>query len=90
MFSCHVLVVQTVLVGVDVCPTLNTVASPAELVLYYHCINTSSAGLHKDIGVGGAIFPSDTKNLSEATLVEFLHGIHMTSVCNPRLAHVEW
>ena len=30
------------------------------------------------------------KNLSEATLVEFLQGLQITSICSPRLAPFEW
>ena len=33
--------------------------------------------------IGAAIFSSDTKYLYEATLVEFLYGLQMTSVCKP-------
>ena len=73
MFSYHVLVVKTELVGGGGCPIFYTVARPVELVLHHHCLNTSCAGLHEDTGVCMAIFPSDTKNHSEATLVEFLH-----------------
>ena len=54
-------------------------SSPAKLVLHYHCLNTSKAGLRADTDVGAAIFPTDTKNFSEATLVEFLEGFQMTT-----------
>ena len=84
MFSYHVLVVQTVVRHSD------TVARPAELVLHYHCLNTSSVGLHEGTGIGAAIFPSDTKYLSEAMLVAFLLCLQMTTTCNPRLAAVDW
>ena len=66
----------------------DTVASPAELVLHYHCLNISCVGLHGDISIGAAIYPSDTKYLSGAMLVEFLQGLQMTSICNPYLALV--
>ena len=62
-------------------------ASPAELVL--HCLNTSCVGLHEDTGIGAAIISSDTKYLSEATLMEFLQGLQMTSITNTCLAFVE-
>ena len=52
----------------------DTVASPLELVLHHHCLNTICVGLHEDVGIGAAIFPSDTKYLSDATLVEFLQS----------------
>ena len=68
----------------------NTVASPAKLVMHYHCFSTSCVGLHEDTGLGAAIFPSDSKYLSKVTLVEFLQGLQLTSIiCNPRLAPVE-
>ena len=35
-------------------------ASPAELVLHYHCINASCVGFRDNTGIGAAIFPSDT------------------------------
>ena len=38
----------------------NTVASPAELVLHYHCLDINCIGVHEDTGVGAAIFPADT------------------------------
>ena len=44
---CYI-VVQTVLVWGQVVRQSNTVASPAELVLHYHCLNTSCVGLHEN------------------------------------------
>ena len=67
----------------------DTVASRVELVLHYHCLNTSCVGLHEDIGIGAVIFPSDTKYLSETTLVETLQGLQMTSISNTHVAPVE-
>ena len=64
--------VQNVVFRETVVRHSDTVAIPAELVLHYHCLNTSCTGLHEDTGIGAAIFPPDTKYLSEAMLVEFL------------------
>ena len=64
-------------------------AVAAELVLHYHCLNSSCVGLHEDTDIGAAIFPSDTKYLSEATLVEFIQGLQVISICNPSLVSVE-
>ena len=90
MFSYHVSVVQKVLVGEMVVRLSDTVASPAELVLHYHCLNTSCVGLHEDTRIGAAMFPSETKYLTEATLVEFLQCLQMTPISNLRLAPVKW
>ena len=68
----------------------HTMASPAEMVLHYHCLSNSCAGLREETGIDAAIFPSDTKYLSETTLVEYLHGLQKTSIINPRLARVEY
>ena len=69
MFSTHVLVEQKVLMsGQTVVRHSDTVG----LVQHYHCLNTSCVGFLEDTGISAAIFPSDTKYLSEATLVEFL------------------
>ena len=72
------LFVETVLIGRGGGGTIvrhsGTVASPLELVLHYHCLNTRSVGLHEDAGIGAAIFPSDTKYLSDAKFVEFLQS----------------
>ena len=87
----NVLVVQKVLVGETVLRhSIKTAASPTVLVLHYHCLNNSCVGLHEDISIGAAIFPSATKYLSEATLVEFPQGLQKSSISNPRLALVEW
>ena len=88
MFSNHVLVVQTVLIVETVIRPSDTMASPAQLILHYRCPNTCC--VHEDTGTGAVIFPSDTKNLSETTLAEFHQDIQMTSICNPRLAHVRY
>ena len=58
------LVVQKALVGETVLRHSDTVASLAKLVLHYNRLDTSSVGLHEDICIGAAIFPSDTKCLS--------------------------
>ena len=67
----------------------DTGASPAELVLHYLYLNTGCVGLHEYTGIGAVIFPSDTKYLSEAILVEFLLGLQMTLTNNLCLAPVE-
>ena len=63
--------------------------SNAKSFLQYHCLDTSCVGLYEDTGIGAAIIPSDIKYLSETTLVEFLQGLQMTSISNPRIAPVE-
>ena len=70
---------QKYLKGETVVQHSDTVASPAELVLNYHCLNTSSVGLREDTDIGAAMFLSDTKYIYEATLAEFFQGLHMTS-----------
>ena len=72
MFSYHVLVVQTVLVGADLwaffCSTFYQSSQPSENgSTIYHCLNTSCVGLHEDTGTGAAIL-SDAKYLSVAML----------------------
>ena len=76
MFSYHVLVGQTVHVGETVVRHSDTVASPAELILHYRCLNTSCTGLHEDTGIGadqiykvsfrgnvGGIFPGSSNDI---------------------------
>ena len=65
-------------------------AGPAKLVLHYPLPRSRCVGLHEDTSIGEAIFPSDTKYLSETMLVGFLRGLQMTSISIPRLAPVEY
>ena len=51
---------------------------PSKVGFALTLLNTSCVGL-----------PSDTKYLSEATFVEFLQGLQMTSISNPRLALID-
>ena len=90
MFSHRLLFVQKVLAGETIFRHSDTVASPAKLVLHYHCLDTSCVGFHEDTGIGAAIFPSYAKYLSETRLVEFLHGLHKISISNPRLAPAKY
>ena len=61
-----------------------------QLVLHYYSLDTNCVGLHRWHQCQcPAIFPSDTKYLSETTLVEFLQGLQMTSISNPRVSPVE-
>ena len=78
------------LTGETVVRHSDTEASPAKLVLHYNCLVISSVDLHEDNGIGAAIFPSNTKYLSETTFVEFLQDLQMTLISNPCLAPVEW
>ena len=82
-----VLVVNTVLVGEAVIRHSNTVASPAGLVLHYHYLNTSRAGLHEGTGVGAAIVPLDTKKL-DAISPGFSDDIDVQPT--PRSRRVAW
>ena len=65
----------------------NTVASPAELVPHYHCLDLV---VLVSMRILAAILPSDTKYLSETTLVNFLQGLQIISICNPRPLPVEY
>ena len=49
-------------------------ASPAEMALHYHCLNTSCVGLHGDTGIGATIFLSDTKYLVKESVAQFPEG----------------
>ena len=69
----------------------DTVTSPAELILHDHsldagCIGFSEdagcIGFSEDAGVGATVFPSDVKHFSEATLMECLQGLQVTSISN--------
>ena len=45
-------------------------------------------GFSEDAGIGATVFPPDVKYLSEATLMECLQGLQVTSVSNPNLTPV--
>ena len=62
---------------------IHTVASPADLIVPDHCLDAGCIGFSEDVDIGAAVFPPDVKHLSEATLMECLHGLQVTSVSNP-------
>ena len=64
-------------------------ASPGELILHDHCLHGGCIGFSEDAGIGATVFPPDVKYLSEATLIEYLQGLQVTSVSNPSLTPVE-
>ena len=47
---------EKVLVGETVFRHSDAVVSPVQMVLHYHCLNTSCAGLHEETGINAAIF----------------------------------
>ena len=59
-------------------------ASPAELILQEHCHETGCVGFSEDAGIGATVFPPDVKYLSEATLMEYIQGLQVTSISNKK------
>ena len=62
--------------------------SPVELILHVHCLDASCIGFGEDAGIGATVFPPDVKHLSEATLMECIQGLQVTSISNPSLTPV--
>ena len=62
----------------------DTVASLAELILHDHCLDAGCVGFSEDGDVGATVFPPDVKYLSEATLMEYIQGLQMTSISNKK------
>ena len=60
------------------------VASPAELILYDHCLEAGCVRFSEDAGIGAMVFPLDVKHLSEATLMEYIQGLQVTSISNKK------
>ena len=63
-------------------------ASLAELILHDHCLDAGCIGFSEDADIGATAFPLDVKHLSEATLMDCLQGLQVTSVSNPSLTPV--
>ena len=53
-------------------------ASPVEL--HDHCLDAGCVGFSEDAGIGAMVFPLDVKHLSEATLMEYIQGLQVTSI----------
>ena len=56
--------------------------------LHDHCLDAGCIGFSEDGDVGAMVFPPDVKHLSEATLVECIQGLQVTSIINPSLTPV--
>ena len=62
--------------------------SPAELILHDHCLDAGCVGFSEAAGIGATVFPPDVKHLSEATLMECIQGLQVTSISNASLTPV--
>ena len=62
---------------------------PSQLVLYYHCLHAGGAGFIKDAVCSSQVLPLDTKDPSDAPVMEFFESLQVVGVGNLGFRAVE-